>query len=168
MSVVAWHAASRTLAADSQLNAGTARSKGVKMRRGKHGALLAWVGDQAIGQGMARWFDGGAVVEDFPACECGGIAADGTELIVVLADGTCWTYEHVPEPIRVLEPMAAWGSGGSVALGALLAGKTPREACEIACSVDTACGMGIRVLTLAARPARGRKPRGGLGSQEAA
>ena len=44
--------------------------------------------------------------------------------------------------------IAVVGSGGDVALGAMLAGKSAAEACAIACKVDTACREPITTLSL--------------------
>jgi len=142
VSVVAWDGS--ILAADGQLTESGCKSRGVKIRRGRGGAVLAWVGGQSIGQGMARWFDYGAKKEDFPECQCGGDSAESTELIVALSDRTVWIYEHTAEPIQVHEPYAAWGSGAAYALGALAAGKNAREAVEIASQFDVQCGFGVK------------------------
>ena len=148
MSVIAWDGV--LLAADSQLTAGGQISCGRKMRRGKNGVLLAWVGSQSEGQRMARWYDAGARPGEFPECACGGQSDESTELIVILADGSAWTFEHTSEPVRVHERKYAWGSGAAYALGALSAGADAKRAAAIACQWDSQCGRGVRTLALKA------------------
>ena len=146
MSVIAWDG--RRLSADNQLSSESGvMCQGIKIRRGRGGVLLGWVGHQSVGLGMARWYDNGAKTSNFPDCSCSAVN-DSTALIVVLPDASVWCYEHTPEPIRVAEKVCAWGSGGDIALGALLAGAKSRRAAEIACQVVNDCGFGVRSLLL--------------------
>lgn len=56
-----------------------------------------------------------------------------------------WTEELEPHPIDV---PASVGSGAELALGAMLAGASPRQAIDIACQRDPMSGGKITVLSL--------------------
>jgi ATP-dependent protease HslVU (ClpYQ) peptidase subunit len=61
-------------------------------------------------------------------------------------DFSSWSDDYTDNEIELFPP-AALGSGGDLALGAMLAGATPHQACEIAKTHDTASGGLVVTLT---------------------
>jgi len=57
-----------------------------------------------------------------------------------------WKYESMLIPMRIDMPFWAAGAGADYAIGAMAAGKSAREAVEIACLFDVNCGLGVDVL----------------------
>lgn len=72
-----------------------------------------------------------------------------SEAIFVTPDGV-YAYDENLIPIKVDLPFAM-GSGGQIALGAMLAGKSPQQAVMIACKIDIWTGGVITTLTLTAQ-----------------
>lgn len=146
MSVVAWDG--RTLAADKQGTSGgnkTTVSKIASVKDGKMLYAVAFVGLHTAGLRMLEWFAEGAEDEEFP-----NIVDDGdtlTSLIVASKKGLV-VYEQCPTPIVFKDKLQAWGSGASVALGAMAMGADARKAVEIACKYDIYCGLGIDSVTV--------------------
>jgi hypothetical protein len=66
-------------------------------------------------------------------------------VVVHVPSGTVWTIQGKTGVtlVRVLEGLVGHGSGGDYALGAMAAGKTAREAVEIAMRFDAFTGFGI-------------------------
>ena len=146
ISVVAWDG--RTLAADRQGTSGGNKTTVTKIAAVQDGKMLyavAFVGLHTAGLKMLEWFQEGAVEEDFPS-----IVDDGdslTSLIVASKRGLV-VYEQCPTPIFFKDKLQAWGSGASVALGALAMGADAKKAVEIACKYDIYCGLGIDAITV--------------------
>lgn len=69
------------------------------------------------------------------------------EALVLLPTAVCLSYNHKGQCIEQEVP-AVTGSGGAIALGAMLAGASPREAVAIACQRDTATGGEITEISL--------------------
>lgn len=68
--------------------------------------------------------------------------------IVVKADGIyCWSIGD-PEPEKIEADFFAVGSGGKAAHAAMLLGKSPQEAVELACRVDLWSAPPLQVLYL--------------------
>lgn len=70
------------------------------------------------------------------------------EALVLHADGRCLSYNHKGYSIEQPTP-AVTGSGGAIALGAMLAGASPAKAVAIACERDTGTGGTITAEVLA-------------------
>jgi len=146
MSCVAWDG--HTLAADRQGTSGGNKTTVTKITAVQDGKMLyavAFVGLHTAGLRMLEWFAEGAEEEEFP-----NITDDGdtlTSLIVASKKGLV-VYEQCPTPILFRDKLQAWGSGASVALGALAMGADSKKAVEIACKFDIYCGMGIDAITV--------------------
>ena len=56
-----------------------------------------------------------------------------------------WYWDNNLRPVKAGRKFAAIGSGSSAAMGAMLAGKGPREAVKIACQLDNASALPIIV-----------------------
>lgn len=70
---------------------------------------------------------------------------DNFEALVLSPDGTLRSYDEHCRAIELSIPNVA-GSGGALALGAMLAGASPERAVSIAAERDTASGGAIAVL----------------------
>lgn len=64
--------------------------------------------------------------------------------LVLTQSGDIFLFDHYAKWLRVDQPYMAIGSGQSYALGAMAAGKSPREAIRIASKHDSYTGMGIK------------------------
>ena len=71
---------------------------------------------------------------------------------MVIKGGRIFWYDHTLLPFEVTLPFFAIGSGAELAIGAMAAGKSAREAVEIACEHDINCGMGVDVLEVNPSP----------------
>ena len=61
--------------------------------------------------------------------------------------GMCKLHESAHVALPVTDRIMAKGSGGDIALGAMHAGATPREAVKIATKLDIYTGIGVQVWT---------------------
>jgi len=112
----------------------------------RHGRLhaCAATGTARAAAAMSEWLARGAEPENFPSIA----EKDDTTLIVLDLEatrvhefnGARWGYEVESVPF-------AWGSGGALALGAMLAGADALEALGHACAHVTDCAGPIRYVT---------------------
>ena len=70
--------------------------------------------------------------------------------LILTADGKAWWIDKQNERCEMRLP-AQIGSGGEYAMGAMMAGASPAEACSIAIRCSTTCGGDITVMAPAAR-----------------
>lgn len=137
MTVIAWDG--KTLAADRRATScGLARTVR-KIERYK-GFLLGMSGDHAVAAEMLKWFTCGG---DFPAK-----AREDVATLLVVDHSGVRLFTTGPEPMVVLDPHMAIGSGRDYALMAMHLGKSAREAVELACLFDVDCGNGVDTLEL--------------------
>jgi hypothetical protein len=142
MTVLAWDG--RTLAADTAVSDGDGGPKtrfGRKLRRTADGRLIGGCGDVGPMIELMDWLETGTD-DDMPKIK------GSAECLVILPNRTVALYETNGIPIDVDEPVAAIGSGGALALGALMAGASAVRACEIAIERDPHCGFDVAFLTL--------------------
>src|SRR3990167_7798698 len=80
-------------------------------------------------------------------------ASDDSSILamVLKADGLYAFSQDDPEPEKINAPFFAIGSGGKAARVAMLLGKTPEEAVDLACAVDGFSGLPVQVLRLDAK-----------------
>ena len=71
---------------------------------------------------------------------------DDFEALVLMADGSCRSYDHKLRWIPVPVPTAT-GSGMDFALGAMAVGASPEEAVKAACNLDTGSGGKVTVMS---------------------
>lgn len=132
-----------TIAADGLANSDgeiTTRDR-VKVRVA-HGRVYALCGASAAFDPAIKWHVDGADPEKAPK-------AGEWWLVVIEHNGKgCWYTNDVPYPTQLVYP-AALGSGERFALGAMHAGKSPREAVEIAAKLDTQTGGTITEINIA-------------------
>jgi ATP-dependent protease HslVU (ClpYQ) peptidase subunit len=139
---------------DSQVTHGNTlyRADKVEVVRG---ALVGVAGgNEQTGQ-FLRWFKDGAKASKTP------VITDPEFDVIVLDRSGLRIYTSSFEPDRITDPYYAIGTGSYAALAAMLCGKTPEEAVEIACRVDNNSGPPVQTFLLAnaAQPKRARKGR---------
>lgn len=135
MTVIAFDG--KILAADRQATLGDRRvtvSKIFKIRK----AIVACSGALPYCLSLVDWYRGGADQKEFPEYK----GEDEWGCLVVYDKGIKY-YESRPFPIILQDPFAAWGSGGSYAMGAMAMGADARRAVEVAIRFDTGCGNGV-------------------------
>ncbi len=127
-----------TIATDGKTMAGDSRGCAankirsdheLKVRRLKDGRIVGFSGTASSAKAYVEWLDGGPV----PHKE------DNFALLVLERDGTARIiYDDITsDPVDL---PAVLGSGGDLALGAMLAGASPKEAVKIAILRDPFSG----------------------------
>lgn len=127
------------MAADSLAVSNNRKFRTRKLYRVR-GALIGIAGraDQAIM--FVHWYDNGAILADRPK---------GQDIVALVLDRSgLYLYEVECYPIPILDAFAAAGSGSDIALAAMMLGKTPEEAVELACAIDLHTGPPVVVETL--------------------
>lgn len=66
------------------------------------------------------------------------------EYIILTEDKKIFTFANPLSWVEIVEPFYSIGTGAAYALGALHAGKTPKEAVNIAIKCDPSTGMGTK------------------------
>lgn len=74
------------------------------------------------------------------------LPAKGLVGLVLTAKKDIFMFTNPRKWLKIITPYAAIGSGAEYAMGAICAGKTPREAVKIASQYDSFTGMGIKTL----------------------
>lgn len=110
----------------------------VKVRRLKDGSVIGYAGVYHIGEALRAFLDGDTAEVE----ACGEWTA-----IRLMPDGSGLYYcdKHPTSGAPCSWP-ATLGTGGEMALGAMLAGATPKRAVELAAKRDTDTGGSITVL----------------------
>lgn len=113
-------------------------------RSGRHGPPVVYgiAGPIAMFSALIAWHESGADPRGVPPGEL-----DWS--LVVARRGLVQLYSRACPWPQKLGPNAAVGSGEDLALGAMLAGASPREAVAIAAGVDIRSGGAIQVIDLA-------------------
>lgn len=140
MTVIAWDG--KSIAADKQGTSGGISATVSKTRKLKNGEVLTGYGYLSEVYALMRWYEAGAVKEDWPAFQT---KEDWSGLIIMKPDGKIIHYEYMPHPHVLKERIYAWGGGSELALGALAAGATAKEAVLIASKYQIGCGKGVDV-----------------------
>ncbi len=153
MSVIAWDG--KTLAADKRACRGTLIYTTTKIFHKEviwkndpkdiRKVLLGYCGDADGGQEMMAWFCAGADPDKFPPSQRTENGWAG--LLVITKSGQIMKYERTPYSVPVDDDQFTVGSGRDLATMAMYLGKTSKEAVELACLFDSACGNGIDILT---------------------
>ena len=129
----------KSMAGDSLTTAGSlAVRHAPKVHRLSDGRIVGACGITAECVKIIRWLEGGG---DKPEL------SDDVAALVLNLDGTVCHIDHKLELLDYLVPCSV-GSGGDIALGAMLAGRTPKEAVEISALRDTCTGGEITELHL--------------------
>lgn len=112
-----------------------------KVRRAKDGRIYGCSGDAADSIWFGRWIDG-----EWPKGEKPDLA-EKFEALILSPNGTVEWIGKALEPLPYFAPMTI-GSGAGLALGAMLAGKSPEEAVAIAIERDINSGGNITVIRI--------------------
>jgi len=149
MTVIAWHGATKTLAADRMASNGNTAFATRKVFK-ENGHLIGLAGDGPGIGAFVSWFSKGADPEEFPPMLSGGEneAAVVVSALVVAPGGQVLLYESSPFPMEVRDLNFAIGSGGEFALAARALGKNAIEAVHLASEMTVTCGKGVDFLTL--------------------
>ncbi len=129
------------MAADSQTTLGNNVSslQAVKLHRLPDGSLLGIAGDSMMALRFHAWMTGDRTEklecqdEDFMALQ-------------LFANGKLLMWDARCSPLAMPAPQCI-GSGGDLAMGAILAGASPKEAVRLAAKLDIYTGGRVRCLT---------------------
>lgn len=128
MTTIAWDGT--TLASDSRCSSETRSISVRKIRELADGSLVGFAGTTTNMKRVVEWLDAGSDPELKPKLR------GDTEVLVIRPDGTAIEYDKTLEPIEMKDVVAAIGSGGEYAIGAMEAGLSAVQAVEIACRRD--------------------------------
>lgn len=118
--------------------------QGQKIARASDGTLFAAAGQLTDTQRLLHWgAERGAscIDEDRP-----DIDSEHTVMLIVLNDGRIYEIIHgaaALRPARIIDTIAAHGSGAEIGLGVMEQGGSAVDACVVACRRITNCGAGI-------------------------
>lgn len=138
MSVVAWDG--KIIAADKQATNGGLRMRTTKLRRIASGEVLAWTGEQASGEVVAKWYADGADPEKWPEVQAD---KERWARLIVASPSGVKVYEQEPIALPVEDHFAAWGAGRDYALAVMALGFTAAKAVEVASMFESSCGLGM-------------------------
>lgn len=128
----------RTMAGDSMTSAsGQIMRFQQKVHRLKDGRVAGACGLTTDCQQLIRWLDEGG---DKPTL------GEEVAALVLNVDGTVDWIDNKFEIVRNGLLPAAIGSGGDLAIGMMLAGKSPKDAVELVCTRQIDCGGPITTL----------------------
>jgi len=135
MTTIAWDG--KTLAADSQITEGGLRSHQREEKIIKHeNQFFAFAGSLVSCLAVIEWLKAGGKKKKRPELD------DLNFVVLHIQNGRANLYYDEFVPLQQLPPYTA-GTGREVALGAILAGATAKEAVEIACDVDIMSGLPV-------------------------
>lgn len=135
MTTIAWDG--KVLAADSQITEGGLRShQNTEKIIRYHSQFFAYAGTLASCLAVIKWLKKGGKKKDRPELE------DIDFAVLHIKAGKAMLYYDDFNPVQQLPPYTA-GTGRELALGAILAGATARQAVEIACDVDIKSGLPV-------------------------
>lgn len=128
-----------TIAADSQVTGcGQIVGDVCKVRRAQNGDMFATTGPSDEGILFAQWLDGGGDKPDLSEEFCA--------VILTKSGDVQWVGKKLVR-VPCIVPYAN-GSGGDIALGAMLAGASPIRAVEIAALRDTCTGGPVNHMSI--------------------
>lgn len=125
------------MAGDTRLNIGAVYAPTKKVFE-VNGRLVGAAGLSIHCNAFIDWLNGG----DKPDFE-----DESFEALVLDHEGL-WYYEADCHPMKIERDFHAIGSGSQAAIAALMCGKPPKRAVEIACQIDNHSGKPIDVLSL--------------------
>ena len=110
----------------------------VENRKRLQSAFHPFPGRTTTALKVADWLNGGGEVP-FPE-------NNGTWQALVLTAHECWFYSDTGQSAVKVDMPAAIGSGGDLAIGAMLAGAGPAKAVELAMKRDPFTGGPVRAM----------------------
>ncbi len=144
MTTIAWDG--RTLAADTLGTISGFRSQFPTEKIVSRGSMaFGLTGYGGLINAWIEWYQAGADPANTPKH---GFSDNDTGNFIVFRDGVALVFSHLcPYPLKEGAPWG-WGSGGEVALGAMLHGATAEQAVAHAMSRDTRSGGAIQTIDL--------------------
>lgn len=131
----------KTIAADSRSTVGDliCTDEASKLIKGKDGSILGCAGDHGACQLVRDWFSRGANFDELPRVKRGPDGESAFVALILRPDGS---VEGLDDHFAVMPRSvpSAIGSGGQVALGAMLAGKSPGDAIRLTSGHVTSVG----------------------------
>ena len=153
MTCVAWDG--ETLSADNQMTSWEVPVKYKKVHK-INGCLTGLMGEASVCCDIQQWFTDGANPDKYPTTASNALEDKLGYFIVVDPDLNLKMYTRSPNPIVYGKIKFAFGSGMDVAIGAMEAGKTSREAVMIANKKKVSCGIGVNSISFT-KPKKGKK-----------
>lgn len=131
----------KTMAADSRSCRGDliATDQAEKLGRGKDGSVIGCAGERGACALVREWFEKGADLGTIPKLPASPDGESPFDALILRPDGKIDALDHHFAFMPRQAP-AAIGTGGEIALGALLSGKTPKEAVVLAASQVVSVG----------------------------
>lgn len=128
----------KMMAADSQTCDGGISGKAVKIFR-VNDDIIGFAG--SLGQGMkfVAWY--GDRNKEAPSLS-------DSNILILKHDGSIEQWDESMMPLVVKDKFYAIGSGSHFAMGAMYAGKNPKQSVEIAIKLDVDSGGPVKVLEL--------------------
>jgi hypothetical protein len=124
-----------------------------KLVRGP-GLVAGAAGDGGDCSRFLKWAAGGFKPKEVPKWL--DTSTDDQIIALIVREDGLYAYSvGDPEPERIEAEFFAIGSGGKAARVAMMLGKTPQEAVEIACQVDLWSALPLQVLSLKDHSAKG-------------
>lgn len=122
-----------------------------KLVRAKDGSIIGLAGDTTAAQLVREWFRKGEDLSTIPAVKPSDEPGTPFEALILRPDGSVefidWNFTPVAHDVP-----AAIGSGREMAVGLMLAGKTPVEAVRLVAKRVASVGGRVRVLRLGGKP----------------
>lgn len=139
----------KTMAADGRSLIGqliTSEERVKIVRRDSDGAVCGVAGDATAGQLVREWFLKGADNACIPSVKPGEEPGTPFEALVLQPDGRVlyfdWNFTMTEQAVP-----CAIGSGREVAIGAMLAGRSPKEAVDLVKTRVASVGGSVLVLS---------------------
>jgi len=139
MTVIAWDGGS--LAVDNLACSGDLGLTLKKYKVLSDNLVVAWAGDHEQGLMLAKWYEEGQKIEDWPAFQ----RTKDWSRLVVAGDFGVGEYEKEPVLQTMEDKYQAWGTGAYFALGAMAMGADSEKAVEVANEFCVSCGKGVSV-----------------------
>ena len=155
MTTICYHAASKTMAADTQATSGNRKLRCSKVRQMADGGLLGGAGNWAHICKVQRWAEAGFTDKTRP--DFGGDGAE-FECLIVKGDGTIYLLDDQMELMPFSDGNFAIGSGGDYALAAMDCGKSPADAVRVASKFDAATSEPVEEWALAPKAKAKKRP----------
>lgn len=155
MTVVAWDG--KTLAADKRATSSGLIRTVTKVWKAD-GLLCGVAGDFGSCRALMDWVICGRESAKWPECQ----KTDEWAALLVIDGRQIMKYEKSPVPLIFEDEQFAIGSGRDFALMAMRLGKTAKEAVELTCEFDCACGNGVDEISNHTPSLVDFKPRRGL------
>ena len=147
MTVIAWDG---TKFVGDRLTDASFASSVTKVHR-IHRHLVGGAGEAVKVRDFIKWFEEGAVAEDYPPHLFGANSHQGDGgfcVMVITPEGEIRLYEDSPNFMVIEDATHAIGSGAPFAMAVMELGHDAEKAVKVASELCTGCGRGFNTLTL--------------------